>query len=89
MVRDSWAVCGEEGVIGVPEDWRFDKPHKDILNGNVSLFPEDNVEWSGECGEGGVITQKSQITQNTYGSGLNVKGEWLMTLMAMKSNSTI
>lgn len=28
------------------------------------FFPEDNVEWSGECGERRVVTQ---IEQNNYG----------------------
>lgn len=44
------AVRGEEGVFDVQENWRFNKPCKDISAGFAAFLPEDYVEWGKECG---------------------------------------
>ncbi len=51
------AVCGEEGVLDVQENWRFNQPCKNIPDGFATVLSEDYVEWCGECGEGGVNRQ--------------------------------
>jgi len=35
------AVCCEEGVLDVQENWRFNQPCKDIPNGFAAVLSED------------------------------------------------
>lgn len=44
------AVCGEEDVLDVQENWGFNKPCNGIPAGFVAVLSEDYVEWSEECG---------------------------------------
>ena len=45
------AVCGEEGVLDVQEDWGFNKPCKDIPAGLPPFFSLYPVEWFEKCCE--------------------------------------
>lgn len=43
------AVCGEEGVLDVQENWRFNQPCMDIPVGLATVFNFHYEEWVGEC----------------------------------------
>ena len=43
------AVCGEEGVLDVQENWRFNQPCEDILAGFAAVLVYHHEERTGEC----------------------------------------